>query len=46
VVNDDHVRVDLALRTYSPMLIDAGFPEFDVPIPWWGQALPLRLPAR
>ena len=32
----DHVRVDLALRTYTPVLIDAGFPELDVPIPWWG----------
>src|SRR5680860_1093181 len=36
VVNNDHVRVDLALRTYTPVLIDAGFPELDVPIPWWG----------
>ncbi len=36
VVNDDHVRVDLALRTYTPVLIDAGFPELDIPIPWWG----------
>lgn len=36
VVNDDHVRVDLALRTYTPVLIDAGFPELDVAIPWWG----------
>lgn len=35
-VNHDHVRVDLALRTYSPVLIDAGFPELDIPIPWWG----------
>ena len=36
VVGDDHVRVDLALRTYTPVLIDAGFPELDIPIPWWG----------
>jgi hypothetical protein len=36
VVHDDHVRVDLALRTYTPVLIDAGFPELDVAIPWWG----------
>ncbi len=36
VVNEDHVRVDLALRTYTPVLIDAGFPELDVAIPWWG----------
>ena len=36
VVADDHVRVDLALRTYTPVLIDAGFPELDIPVPWWG----------
>ena len=35
-VAEDHVRVDLALRTYTPVLIDAGFPELDIPIPWWG----------
>ena len=35
-VADDHVRVDLALRTYTPVLIDAGFPELDISIPWWG----------
>lgn len=35
-VADDHVRVDLALRTYTPALIDAGLPELDLPIPWWG----------
>ncbi len=32
----DHVGVDLALRTYTPVLIDAGFPELNIPIPWWG----------
>ena len=32
----DHVRVDLALRTYTPVLIDAGFPNSTSPIPWWG----------
>lgn len=36
-VAEDHVRVDLALRTYTPALIDAGLPELDLPIPWWGQ---------
>jgi transposase len=36
VVADDHVRVDLALRTYTPVLIDAGYPELDLPVPWWG----------
>jgi len=35
-IADDHVRVDLALRTYTPALIDAGLPELDLPIPWWG----------
>ena len=35
-ITDDHVRVDLALRTYTPALIDAGLPELDLPIPWWG----------
>jgi len=29
-VAEDHVRVDLALRTYTPVLIDAGFPELDI----------------
>jgi hypothetical protein len=35
-VAEDHVRVDLALRTYTPVLIEAGFPELDLPVPWWG----------
>ncbi len=35
-VNHDHVRVDLAGRTYNPVLIDAGYPELDLPVPWWG----------
>jgi transposase len=35
-VNQDHVRVDLAVRTYTPVLIDAGYPELDLPIPSWG----------
>ena len=34
-INNDHIRVDLALRTYTPVLIDAGYPELDIPIPWW-----------
>jgi hypothetical protein len=36
VVGEDHVRVDLMLGTYTPVLIDAGFPDFDLPVPWWG----------
>jgi len=35
-VTEDHVRVDLKLRTYTPVLIDAGFPELDLEVPWWG----------
>jgi hypothetical protein len=34
-INHDHIRVDLNLRTYTPVLIDAGYPELDLPIPWW-----------
>ena len=46
-VADDHVRVDLALRTYTPVLIDAGFPELDIPIPWLdGRQLKFRFPPR
>ena len=46
-VNHDHVRVDLALRTYTPVLIDAGYPELDIPIPWWeGRTLRFGFPPR
>jgi transposase len=46
-VAEDHVRVDLALRTYTPVLIDAGFPELDTPIPWWaGRTLRFGFPPR
>jgi len=44
---DDHARVDLALRTYTPVLIDAGFPELDIPIPWrGGRSLRFGFPPR
>lgn len=47
VVADDHVRVDLALRTNTPTLIDAGLPELDLPIPWWqGQRPRFGFPPR
>jgi transposase len=47
VVNHDHVRVDLAARTYTPVLIDAGYPEYDIPIPWWqGRKLRFGFPPR
>ena len=46
-VAHDHVRIDLALRTYTPVLIDAGFPELDTPIPWWnGRSLRFGFPPR
>ncbi|MDQ6838364.1 MAG: hypothetical protein M3137_08565, partial [Actinomycetota bacterium] len=47
VVADDHVRVDLAVRTFTPVLIDAGYPELDLPIPWWeGRSLRFGFPPR
>lgn len=46
-VADDHVRVDLNLRTYTPVLIDAGYPELETPIPWWeGKTLRFGFPPR
>lgn len=46
-VEEDHVRVDLALRTYTPVLIDAGFPELDLEVPWWeGRKLRFGFPPR
>jgi hypothetical protein len=46
-ITDNHVRIDLALRTYTPVLIDAGFPELDIPIPWWnGRSLRFGFPPR
>jgi hypothetical protein len=46
-VADDHVRVDLGLRTYSPVLIDAGYPELDLAVPWWqGRKLRFGFPPR
>ncbi|HVE46418.1 MAG TPA: hypothetical protein VNA57_06690 [Acidimicrobiales bacterium] len=35
-VADDHVTVELTRRTYTPVLLQAGFAELDLPIPWWG----------
>jgi transposase len=47
IIADDHVRVDLAARTYTPVLIDAGYPELDVAVPWWqGRSLRFGFPAR
>jgi hypothetical protein len=46
-VADDAVTVDLNLRTYHPALIDAGFADLDLPIPWWNnRRLRFRFPPR
>jgi hypothetical protein len=45
-VVEDQVRVDLALRTCTPVLIDAGFPQTRNPDPVVGRTqAALRLPA-
>lgn len=35
-VGDDAVTVSLRPRTYTPVLLDAGYAEREVAIPWWG----------
>jgi hypothetical protein len=41
-VGDDHVTVELTRRTYTPVLLQAGFAELDLPTPWWGGGRRLR----
>lgn len=36
-VADDHVNVNLETRTFTPVLLQAGYAEIDLPIPWWNQ---------
>jgi transposase len=39
----DHVTVELTRRTWTPVLLQAGYAEMDLPIPWWdGRRLRLR----
>jgi hypothetical protein len=46
-VTNDAVTVDLNLRTYHPALIDAGFADLDLPIPWLdNRRLRFRFPPR
>ena len=46
-VTDRAVTVNLNLRTYHPVLIDAGLADLDLPIPWWnGRRLRFRFPPR
>jgi hypothetical protein len=46
-ITDQAITVDLNLRTYHPVLIDAGLADLDLPIPWWnGRRLRFRFPPR
>src|SRR3989454_2678770 len=35
-VEEDAVVVTLKRRTWTPVLLQAGFAELDLPLPWWG----------
>jgi len=46
-ITDDQVTCALNLRSYHPVLIDAGFADLNVPIPWWdNRKLRFRFPPR
>jgi hypothetical protein len=46
-ITNDNVTVNLALRSHHPVLIDAGFADLDLPIPWWNnRKLTFRFPPR
>jgi hypothetical protein len=46
-VTNDAITVDLNLRTYHPVLIDAGITDLDLPIPWLNdRRLRFRFPPR
>ena len=46
-VHHDHIAVEFNIRTYSPVLIDAGYAELNTPIPWWqGRTLQFSFPPR
>ena len=41
------VTADLTLRSHHPVLINAGFADLELPIPWWdGRPLRFRFPPR
>jgi hypothetical protein len=45
-INDKGVTCALNLRSHYPVLIDAGFADLEVPIPWWNSPRPaLPVPA-
>jgi transposase len=46
-ITPDHLTCALNLRSHHPVLIDAGFADLEVPIPWWGgRTLRFRFPPR
>ena len=46
-ITDDALTVDLRIRTYHPVLIDAGLANQNTPIPWLdGRQLRFRFPPR
>jgi hypothetical protein len=46
-ITPDNVTCALNLRSHHPVLIDAGFADLEVPIPWWDErTLRFRFPPR
>ena len=46
-ITDDSATCALNLRSHHPVLIDAGFADLEVPIPWWdSRTLRFRFPPR
>ena len=46
-ITPDGVTADLTLRSHHPVLIDAGFADMNLPIPWWDdRPLRFRFPPR
>jgi hypothetical protein len=46
-ITSSGVACALTLRSHHPVLIDAGFADLEVPIPWWdGRTLRFRFPPR
>jgi hypothetical protein len=46
-ITENNVTCALNLRSHHPVLIDAGFADLEVPIPWWdGRTLRFRFPPR
>jgi len=46
-ITDEGINVALATKTYTPVLLEAGFAELSVAIPWWeGRRLRFSFPAR